>query len=152
MNNHFFNLACELQKGSFLLNTSLKNFFNKTHLSKVNHLELLILQTLFYNSNINLYQLSNILGFTISQISSSISSLEDRKLVKKRIVNSSPLEYSLSLKDESFKILSEYRDYMTKTLLNSHLLTQKNINLNSIINDYSIIISKIEVIFYDTFI
>jgi len=145
MTNPLFNLACEIHKARSVLEKSIESFFYKKTSYRINYLELLILQSLLHNKALNLYQLSKMLRFEISQISHSIKILKNKHLIKKIRVDSSLIKYSLELESECLKVLLEFREHIIGKLLKSPLFYEQKEEVNLLINEYLSIVNKIEV-------
>jgi len=139
----FFNTICEIHRGKFLFEKSMKKNMKKVHDITLSHTELICLQYLIHNPETSLYDLSKLSGLDVPQLSQVIKKMEKKKLIEKTTVSEVPLKLSLSLTSFAMETLELYRVHMARDIYDSFDDKREFDVINKAITDYHSIIEKL---------
>lgn len=139
----FFNTICEIHRGKFLFEKSMKKHMKKVHDITLSHTELICLQYLIHNPETSLYDLSKLSGLDIPQLSQVIKKMEKKELIEKNIVSEVSLKLSLTLTPFAGKTLELYRVHMAREIYGTFENKKEIDVINKAITDYHSIIEKL---------
>lgn len=139
----FFETICEIHRGKFLFEKSLKKYMKKGYNLTLSHTELICLQYLVHNPESSLYDLSKLSSLNLPQISQVIKKMEEKDLVTRTIVSEVPLKFALKLSPMAQEVMVSYRVHMAEKIFNEFTDGDEVADINEAIDNYYSIIEKI---------
>lgn len=139
----FFETICEIHKGKFLFERSLKKYMKRVYNLTLSHTELICLQYLIHNPESSLYDLSKLSSLNLPQISQVIKKLEKKELITRRVVSEIPLKFALNLSPQAQKMMVAYRIHMAEKIFKEFEDSGEVAAINEAIDEYYSIIERI---------
>lgn len=139
----FFETICEIHRGKFLFEKSLKKYMKKGYNLTLSHTELICLQYLVHNPESSLYDLSKLSSLNLPQISQVIKKMEKKDLITRTIVSELPLKFALKLSPMAQKVMVSYRVHMAEKIFNEFEDGDEVAAINEAIDNYYSIIENI---------
>lgn len=139
----FFETICEIHRGKFLFEKSLKKYMKKVCNLSLSHTELICLQYLVHNPESSLYELSRLSTLNLPQISQVVKKMEKKSLITRTTVSEVPLKFALNLSPLAQEVMVSYRVHMAEKILKEFGQQEDLKLINEAIDDYYSIIERI---------
>lgn len=139
----FFETICEIHRGKFLFERSLKKYMKNNHNILLSHTELICIQYLIHNPEASLYDLSKMSTLNLPQVSQVIKKLEMKELITRRVVSEAPLKFALNLSSMAQEMMVAYRLHMAEKISREFQEEDEVTAINEAIDNYYSIIEKI---------
>ncbi len=139
----FFETICEIHRGKFLFERSLKKYMKRVYNVALSHTELICLQYLVHNPDSSLYDLSKMSSLNLSQVSQVIKKLEKKELITRRVVSETPLKFALNLSPSAQEMMVAYRIHMAENISREFQEEDAVADINEAIDNYYSIIERI---------
>ncbi len=139
----FFETICEIHRGKFLFERSLKKYMKRVYNLTLSHTELICLQYLIHNPESSLYDLSKLSSLKLPQISQVVKKLEKKDLILRAVVSEVPLKFALNLSPQAQKMMVAYRIHMAEKVFKEFEDGDDVAAINEAIDEYYSIIKRI---------
>ncbi|GLI56441.1 hypothetical protein PM10SUCC1_19550 [Propionigenium maris DSM 9537] len=139
----FFETICEIHRGKFLFERSLKKYMKRVYNVALSHTELICLQYLIHNPESSLYDLSKMSTLNLPQVSQVIKKLEKKELITRRVVSETPLKFALNLSPIAQDMMVAYRIHMAEKIFREFQEEDAIAEINEAIDNYYSIIERI---------